>query len=131
MFPRFLALVFLMTVTAGCGVKSVPGGTTGQLFADGVPLSEIQVTVHTVDQGSAQPIGFGVTATDGSFDLVTNRAQGPLWLSSGEYRCTLESVGAPVRLPKEYLHADTTPLKVTWSSDGDLDLQIPPVPPLR
>lgn len=132
MFSRLPAVALLICATAGCGVGSVAGGTKGKLLADSVPLGDVQVTVHQINQGSTEPIGFAVTAPDGSFELVTNGAQGPLWLSAGEYRCTLESVGAPVLLPKQYLDADTTPLKVVWSeTDSSLELKIPTPRPLR
>jgi hypothetical protein len=68
-------------------------------------------------------VGFAVTSLDGSFELVLNGARGPLWLSPGEYRFTLESAGSPVQLPHEFAGPDTTPLSVVWSADdGDLDL---------
>jgi hypothetical protein len=89
-------------------------------------LSDIQVTVHKVEAGAPEPIGFAVTTADGSFELVTNGAAGALWLPSGEYLCTLESAGAPVRIPRAYAKAETTPLKVTRTSGSDsLDLAIP------
>jgi hypothetical protein len=69
---------------------------------------------------------------DGAFELVANGAQGPLWLSPGEYRCTLESAGAPVQFPMEYAQADTTPLTISWSAgDKELDLEVPPPIPTR
>lgn len=107
-------------------MKPVAGGTTGTLRVGGELLSDIQVTVHQVEGGSTRPLGFGVTDLEGSFELVTNGAQGALWLSPGEYRCTLESAGAPVQLPKEYFKPDTTPLKISWSAgDRSLDLDVP------
>jgi hypothetical protein len=120
---RFLALVLIAAALPGCGVRPVTGGTKGVLRYGGKLLGDIQVTVHQVDGNSTQPIGFGVTANDGSFRLVKNNASGALWLSAGEYRCTLESAGAPIRVAKVYTKADTTPLKITWSaSDKSLDL---------
>jgi len=127
--------VWLACVVAlpGCGrVKPVTGGTIGILHAGDDYLSDIQVTVHKVDGSSLQPIGFAVTAADGSFELVSNGAKGALWLSPGEYRCTLESAGAPVQIPKEYAQPDTTPLKVSWSAgDDELNLEIPALLPNR
>ena len=65
----------------------------GTLRAGSELLADIQVTMHQVDGGSLRRVGFGVTDRNGSFELVTNGAQGPLWLSPGEYCCTLESAG--------------------------------------
>jgi hypothetical protein len=112
-------------VLAGCGPEPVTGGTPGTLRDAFQPLAEIQVTVHRQEASAWQPIGTAVTAVDGTFELVTNGAQGPLLLEPGEYSCTLESVGSPLRLPLEYTKAETTPLKVPWStSDSNLNLNL-------
>lgn len=118
----------ILALLPGCeGVKPVTGGTDGVLHVGSVMLSDIQVTVHQVEGNSSKPIGFGVAGVDGSFQLALNEAKGPLTLAPGEYRCTLESVGAPVVILTEYTKPDTTPLKITWSaSDRKLDLDIPP-----
>jgi hypothetical protein len=126
MFKKLmLPLIFAVAAAVpGCDrVHPVAGGTRGMLRMGDELTSDIQVTVHQVDGGSTRPVGFGVTSLDGSFELVTNGAQGPLWLAPGEYRFTLESAGSPVRLPGEFARPDTTPLAVEWSADdGDLDL---------
>ncbi len=122
-------LILIAILPLGCGPRAVVGGTAGMLRAGGQPLSEVQVTVHQSEAGGWQPIGFGVATTDGSFELVTNGARGPLALAPGEYRCTLESVGAPVRLASDLTQPSTTPLKVVWSaSDSRLNLEIPTQP---
>jgi hypothetical protein len=123
---RIVLLLMLAAALPGCGVQSVPGGTYGTLHAGDEWLSDVQVTVHQVEGSTTRAVGFGVTTLDGTFELFTNGAQGPLWLAPGEYRCTLESAGAPLQFPEEYARADTTPLKIDWSdADGDLDLEIP------
>lgn len=122
------ALLLLMVIAPGCGPRPIVGGTKGLLRTAGKPLSDVQVTVHEVQSGATSPIGFGVTTTDGTFELVTNGAKGPLRLAPGEYRCTLESAGAPVKIPKAYAQPDTTPLKVSWSSENarlDLEVSVP------
>ena len=127
MFPKssYFLLVGCLAL-AGCGVRPVTGGTKGTLRASGAPLGEVQVTVHQVAGSAIQPVGFGVSSRDGSFALVTNGAAGPLHLAPGEYRCTLESAGAPVKIPQEYTQAETTPLKISWTaSDGGLNLEVP------
>ena len=128
----FVLLAFVAALPSCGGVKPVTGGTTGVLHAGDDFLSEFQVTVHEVEGSSTRPIGFGVTGPDGSFELVTNGAHGALWLSPGEYRCTLESAGAPVQFPKEYAQPNTTPLKISWSAgDEELDLEVPAPTPVR
>jgi uncharacterized iron-regulated membrane protein len=120
------ALLLLAVGLCGCGPSPVAGGTKGTLRAGGDLLSEVQITIHHREGVAWQPLGFAVTASDGTFELVTNRAEGPLRLAPGEYRCTLESVGAPVRVPKEYSQPETTPLIVQRSAgDTVLELVIP------
>jgi hypothetical protein len=119
-------LASLLVALAGCGVSPVTGGTPGVLRADGQPLGDVQVRIYRRDADQWLPIGFGDTAADGSFHLVTSGAQGPLQLVPGEYRCVLESVGAPVRIPRDYADIETTPLLVSWSAqDNTLTLDIP------
>ncbi|MCY2964235.1 MAG: hypothetical protein NT069_11475 [Planctomycetota bacterium] len=112
---------------AGCGgVKPVTGGTKGTLRIGGELLSEIQVTVHRVEGTALQTVGFGVTTHDGSFELVTNGAQGPLRLVPGDYRFTLESAGAPFQVSQEFGRPETTPVKSTWGAgDVTLNLDVP------
>lgn len=129
---RWSLIVALMFLPACGGVKPITSGTDGVLHSGSVMLSDIQVTVHQVEGSTSTPIGFGVAGADGSFQLAVNEAKGPLTLVPGEYRCTLESVGAPVVILKEYTKPDTTPLKITWSaSDRKLDLDIPPLKPSK
>jgi hypothetical protein len=132
-FKETFGPVALLLVLSGCGgAEPTTGGTQGVLHAGPASLSEIQVTIHQLQGNMFRPIGFGVPGADGGFCLVTNGATGPLVLLPGEYRCTLESVGAPVEIPAEYLKADTSPLKVTWSaSDQKLDIDVPLPKPIR
>jgi hypothetical protein len=119
-----IAAVFaFVTCLAGCGLR--PGdGTQGLLRSGEEPLGNIRVTVNRVNKGSVQPVGFGVTGSDGTFRLLKNASRG-LRLSPGEYRCTLKSVGAHVRIPNEYAQVNSTPLKVSWSAgDDNLDLKV-------
>lgn len=123
---KSLILAAVASTLAGCGARPVTGGTKGVLLYAGKSLSDIQVTVYQLEGASPKLVGFGVTANDGSFHLMRNLARGALWLSPGEYCCTLESVGVPIRLPKEYARAETTPLKVSWSkADQSLNLEVP------
>ena len=121
-----IALAACVALLSGCGTKPVTGGTPGVLTYRGKFVSDIRVIVHRAEGTSSEPIGFGVTANDGTFQLVTNEARGPLRLSPGDYRCTLESVGPPIQVPKEYTKADSTPLRVSWSAGNkSLDLEFP------
>jgi hypothetical protein len=84
-----LQLLAALFALGGCGAAPVAGGTKGKLQAATGGLGDVQVSAHPMDGGSWHPLGFGVTDDDGKFALVQNGAQGPLWLSPGEYRCTL------------------------------------------
>lgn len=107
----------LATVLGGCGLRSVAGGTAGELRVGGEPLSDIRVGLYRDEE--TEPIGFAVTGNDGSFRLLQIDADGPLQLEPGVYRCTLESVGAPVTVPREFLSPEQTPLRVTWNEDDE------------
>lgn len=122
---RLTACCLLLWIgVSGCGAHPISGGTPGILRGSDFALSDIQVTVHRLEQQKMSRIGFGVTVTEGEFELVTNEARGPLRLEPGEYRFTLESAGAPVLIPAEYTQAETTPLRITWSKDDEtIDLE--------
>jgi hypothetical protein len=83
----------------------------------------VQLTLHRQAGASWQAVGFADTAADGSFELVTRGAAGPLNLEAGEYRVTLESVGAPIRIPPQYAEPASSPLSVSWST-GDHALNV-------
>ena len=96
------------------------------LRAGELQLAEMQVTIYEMQSGFPQAIGFAVTDADGSFQLVTNEARGALLLQPGSYRCTVASVGSPVRIPPVLTQPETTPLQVTWAaSDTQLNLEVP------
>lgn len=132
-FEIFTLAMFALAVLPGCGgVQPVTGGTPGVLHSGTETYSDMQVTVYRVEGGDLDRIGFAVTKSDGTFELVSNDAEGPLVLTAGEYRCTLESAGAPLQFPRVYSQAETTPLKLTWSSsDVELDLNVPVPQPVR
>lgn len=111
---------------AGCGTRSVSGGTPGLLTIGGEKLAEIQVRIHAGTGPAFQPVGFGVTRADGTFELLSNGASGALWLPAGEYRVTLETIGPPLPVSQDYLQADRTPLKISWSKAlKSLELAVP------
>jgi hypothetical protein len=120
-----LAVFAAAVVTFGCGPRPIVGGTPGVLRAGGQPLAEVQVTLHQQEGSAWLPVGFADTAGDGSFELVSRGAAGPLVLSPGEYRATLESVGSPIHIPPAYAKPDSSPLTVSWSAgDDQLDLHL-------
>lgn len=122
----FTLLPVALLACAGCGVRPVTGGTPGRLLSGETPVAEMQVAVFQDDGTGWQQIGFGVTTDDGSFALVKNQAKGPLVLSPGEYRLTLESVGAPVTFPAAYTQPSNTPLQITWPTpEQRLELAAP------
>ena len=129
--PRISAILLILATLSGCGVKSVTGGTGGTLRVGGEWFSDIQVTIHHVDGSLTRTLGFGVTDAKGAFKLLKTGARGALWLDPAEYRCTLESAGAPVVIPEEYARAETTPLKVSLSGKNGLDLEVPTLPASR
>ena len=128
MHPRsifFCAAAALAAAASGCGPRPVAGGTPGRLSTAGRPLSDVQITLHH-GGGPFEAVGFGVTGTDGTFQLFQNLARGPLKLQPGEYRCTLESAGAPVRIPMQYSRPETTTLRCSWQPGAQiLELNIP------
>lgn len=126
------ALILCGVLAIGCGPRPIVGGTRGSLRGGEQPLGEVQVSVFASEQGVWTLIGSAITTDDGGFALVTPGAQGPLQLPAGEYRCTLESAGAPIRIPPEYLQPETTPLRVVRSDDAaPLELATPPLPVTR
>jgi len=110
----------LVTLT-GCGqhVPAVTGGTQGILECEGQKIGDVQLTLYPGEGTATAPVGFAVTQLDGTFELYKMGATGPLWLPAGQYRCTLESVGAPVQIPSRYMKPETTPLTVDWTEGMD------------
>lgn len=108
---RVLPLVILAILVGGCSqAPELPGGTRGTVRIDGKPLAEIQVTLFR--EPAEAPVAFAITRSDGQFEL---RALGTLeaaWLTPGEYRVTVESVGEhTIHWPAEYRDPRQTPLR--------------------
>lgn len=125
--PAVATVLLLALVCAGCGgVKSVRGGTTGTLLVGDEPMSDMQITLYKQDATSTEPVGFAMSGPGGAFELLQNGAKGPLYLPTGEYRCTVESAGAPVQIPQEYLRPDKSPLVVNWNAgDKPIEVKVP------
>lgn len=124
----FLEFFLVASILLGCdsGPGPAAGGTPGTLkFGDAV-TSDVVITVQKANGSSFEVVGFGTTQQDGSFVLYKPGAVEPLFLEPGSYSCTLESVGPPLKLPKEYLEATRSPLKIEWTADSkSLDLKAP------
>jgi len=121
-FSLILAAALLFTGCRG-RVRAVSGGTPGVLDCGGQYLGDIQLSLYQLKGASFLSVGFAVTRPDGTFELHTNAAAGPLWLLPGKYRCTLESVGAPVQFSQPYHAPHTTPLELEWT-ESMKELQI-------
>lgn len=120
----WLVLIGCGLSLCGCGPRPVTGGTPGTLHARSLMLADLQLVVYRVEGGTPAPIGLAQTGTDGSFALVSNGAQGPLRLSPGEYRITVETAGSPARIPPAYARPESTPLQINWTAaDRVLDLE--------
>lgn len=124
--PVAAALV-LALLYAGCSdVKPVKGGTSGVLIVGSQPMSDMQITLYKNGVTPPESVGFGVTTSAGRFELLQNGAIGPLHLAPGEYRCTVETAGAPVDLPKEYLQPNETPVVIDWTGgESLLEVKVP------
>ena len=127
---RLTLISTLFVAIVGCGrVETVPdtsGGTTGKIHNGREPLIGIQVTVHRVDGDSTEAIGVAASRLDGSFELAAMDGTCACQLLAGEYRCTLESAGAPISIPVEFAKPETTPLKIALSNDDEaIDLKVP------
>ncbi len=111
----------------GCSSPAISrDGSSGSLQFGADTLSDICVVVHKKDGSSFQGAGFGTTDHNGSFHLVNNGGQEALVLEPGDYCFTLESLGPQIVFPADYLKPETTPLKVTWTTDmKSLDLKVP------
>lgn len=72
-----------------------------------------------------KPIGRGYVASDGSFELINREGSGPLHLLDGNYRFTIESVGAEVEIPDKFTDPATTPLVIDHRSGILLNLELP------
>lgn len=127
---RVSTLVLALTMLAlnGCRPSAVSGGTKGKLTTDGQPLGEVQISVYRNADGTREKIGFAITADDGTFELVTNGAQESLNLTPGEYCFTLETAGAPLDFAEEYRLPESTPLKLSWIADSNLEWDVPTTP---
>lgn len=118
----FVSLCVVLAFAAGCssdGVgnpRDVAGGTVGTLTLGGVPKADLQVNVFADGATPPKRIGYGVTNADGAFTLIADDGKGPLRLSAGKYRVTLESVAAdPIPIPPAVGDVAKTMLLKDWS----------------
>ena len=124
---KVLMIGLLFGSLFGCSTPAVSKeGPSGSLWFGTKNLSDICVVVHQKDGTAFQSAGFGTTNHEGFFYLVKTGGHEPLILEPGEYAFTLESLGPQIVFPTAYLKPETSPLKVTWSSEMTiLDLKAP------
>ncbi|MEX1041740.1 MAG: hypothetical protein WDZ51_13960 [Pirellulaceae bacterium] len=111
----------------GCGgEKEIPGGTPGRIHIDGIPLREVQVTMYDSKAGG-NVVGFGISDSEGRFELREPETLEGVWLPAGHYRFTLESVGEIyMQWPAKFTQADTSPLEIEWTGgEGRIELDVP------
>ena len=127
MQAKVLTIGILFGSFFGCSTPAVSKeGTSGSLWFGSQTLSDICVVVHQKGGAAFLSAGFGTTNHEGFFYLVKTGGQEPLILEPGEYSFTLESLGPQIVFPSSYLKPETSPLKVTWSSEMTiLDLKAP------
>lgn len=133
MIHRFSSLLFA-TLLIGCSEDPEPteSGTPGKLIIGTATTSDILVHFYRKTSAGFEEVGFGQTADDGSFGLFQPDARGPLRLKTGDYLITIESIGAPIRIPEECRLPQTTPLKLHWTEADHLPLiEVPEATPSR
>ena len=116
---RVILLAVVLVALPGCGGGPSPskGGTPGKLTFGSNVSSDIKVTIHRDAASGFEELGFA----------NNSGATEPLWLEPGDYAFTLESIGPPVEFPGEFVKPESTPLKVTWTSDmTSISLEAPP-----
>jgi 5-hydroxyisourate hydrolase-like protein (transthyretin family) len=121
----FLAAV---SVVAGCGDPAdIEGGTPGLIHVNGVPLADVHVAVYESGDSSAEPLAFGISDSDGRFELRQRESLEGVWLEPGDYSLTIESTGEfPLHWPAKFRSPEETPLKVQWTSaEEQLELNVP------
>jgi hypothetical protein len=124
-------LAWLLAALAGMvgcgGPADIPGGTPGRIHVENLPLREVQVTFYETSGSQAEPIAFGISDSNGHFELRERETLEGVWLTAGNYRVTLESVGEIyMRWPEQYTRPDRSPLEVEWSGQEEtLDLNVP------
>ncbi len=118
-----IAGMLLSATLPGCGgPHPVAGGTSGIVTIEEEPVLDMQVVVYSAV--TQELIGFGITGDDGRFELVLSGASGPVTLEPGRYAATLESVGAPIELPPEYLDPQATPIQFDWQGSNEIDIDL-------
>jgi hypothetical protein len=92
---------------------------------DGSPLSQIELTVYNDEGFLGDAIGYGSVGDDGSFELINVSRTGRLELDPGQYRFTIESVGADILIPERYADPKKTILRVRCEPDAPIMLEVP------
>lgn len=137
--PRTASMIMLMMAIAcatsigGCGSSQGPitGGTVGTIQSGGIPLSQIQVTIHESSGTAFEPRAVGMVRPDGSFELVTPDASAPVTLEDGDYVVTIESLGAEIEIPASLLDPGPESLIHHHINGQPLDVGLPLLPGMK
>ncbi len=123
---KIIVLAYLCTssVNIGCTGRSEPirGGTSGILTSDGIPMSQMELTVYQDEPFTGQPLGYGNVQSDGHFELIDSSRRSALILDSGSYRFTIESQGAEIEVPVEYRDANRTSIRLSIQDDSRIEV---------
>ncbi|MCH9653674.1 MAG: PepSY domain-containing protein [Planctomycetes bacterium] len=120
-----LSVAFLLLSMSGCGANLLEQGTEATVTVAGEPIIDVRVTVFLMQDGQPVELGSAVSREEGKLKFIQPKAAGPLVLGPGDYRFTVETVGAPLVIPKEYRAPATTPLQVTMPSTDGITLTLP------
>lgn len=120
--------LLLIALLSGCGPAAISGGTAGLLTSDGQPLPDVQVTLH---RPTGEPVGYAISGVDGAFEMIAADSSGALQLPPGNYIVTLESVGFPADLPRDYRSPESTPLRIEVTSGERLLVSVTGLIPAR
>lgn len=117
---RTAIVVFGFALTIGCskGSRPISGGTHGLVTTDGLPMSQIELTVYEDNPFCGEPLGFGAVSNDGSFELIDASRSEKLLLEPRKYRFTIESLGAEIMIPKKFGDPKETVLRC-WAAQNE------------
>ena len=120
-------LALLMMQGCRSAASATEPGTPGILTLADQPCADFEVRVYRA--GQSAPLGVGLTGLDGRFGLINPDGAGPCWLTPGEYKVSIESIGpGALELPSTYSDPQNTPLNITWKAeDSQLTIALPAI----
>lgn len=122
-----LIALHLIGFITGCSDDAVPidGGTAGKLTSDGKAMSQMELTFYSDSPFSGSPVAYGAVQNDGAFELVDAPRTEAIELEPGDYRVTVESLGADVEIPKQYSDPSKTTLRLKHIPPEPVVIEIP------